>query len=320
MKKPVKIMLIGIILLIAGIAGGIGVFFATLKDPSEVAKETVVFETYDLSETATLSKGDYDIWCESGFLGLGGDPGDVEITDSNDNLVWERPSSYTTESIEINGNNYMKVGSFSLSSTDDYTISVEYSGVTLFFTEPINVMTGIGLCVTGVLVGVIGGVIMLVGVFYFFKDKKAAQYPAQQYQYQQPYYPQQQYQQPQQQYQQPQQQYQQPQQQYQQPQQQYQQPQQQYQQPKQPNQQPPQPAQTPKPPPPPPPELKQKPPQSTVAAAPPPPPPPVWEAAPPAQITTYTCPFCQKPFTSEISQLPKIVNCPSCTRQVTVGG
>lgn len=302
MKKPVMIMLIGIILLIAGIAGGIGIFFATLQDPSEVAKETVDFESYDWSETASLSKGDYDIWCESGLFGIG-DPGDVTISDSSNNVVWERPSSYTTESIGVNGKEYMKVGSFSLSSSDDYTINVEYSGVTLFFTEPISVATGIGLCATGVIIGIVGGVIMLVGIFLFFKDKKAAQYPAQQYQYQQPYYPQQQYQQ---------QQYQQPQQQYQQPQQQYQQPQQQYQQPQK------KPAQTPKPPPPPPPTSAQPKPAKTAPAA--APPPPVWDAAPQAQTTTYTCPYCQKPFSSEISQQPKVVSCPSCNRQITIGG
>ena len=199
-NKTMKIVIIGIILLIGGVIGAVVSFMGTIKDPSDGAKATLDLGYPDYSETVYLDKGDYDIWYEGdSFFN---DPGDVTVTDSDDNVVYESSSSSFSEGISVNNKEFTKEGSFTADNSGEYTLSAE-EAITLYITPPINVALGMGLCFTGVIIGIIGGIIMLLGLFLHFtsKDKPPQQYPMGQYPAQQPPpYPQQPQQYPMQQY------------------------------------------------------------------------------------------------------------------------
>lgn len=175
-----KVLIVGIILLVVGIIIALLSFGGTLKDPSEEAKETLVFEYPDYSRTVNLDKGEYDIWYEEEealWIDLG-DPGDVTVRDSGGSVVYETSSRSSSESITVNDRNFRKKGSFEVDSSGQYTISVETSS-TIYITEPIDVATGLGLCFGGAALGVVGGIIMLVGIILFFTHKKRAPMPPQ---------------------------------------------------------------------------------------------------------------------------------------------
>ena len=187
MVKPKIVVLIGIILLVGGIVGGILSIFGTIKDPSEEAVETLTFEysLYGTSpQTISLDKGEYDVWCASGLFGYG-IPSDLTVEDSSGNVVYDGPGS-SGESITINDQEYAKLGSFDADSSGSYTVSTDDS-CTLYITEPISIGSTLGLCLAGVIIGIIGGIVLLIGIIMVVRSKKQ---PVQQYQ--QPAYPQQQ--------------------------------------------------------------------------------------------------------------------------------
>jgi len=176
MASAKKIAIIGTILLIIGAIIGVAGFFNTFKDPSKEAKKTLIVGSPDYSNTVYLDAGEYDIWYEetSGFFSWG--PGDISITDSNGKIIYSTPSARYTESISVNNKNFKKEGSFSVDSSGTFNVTTENS-CTLYFTEPISVATGIGICVSGVILGIIGGIIMLVGIILYFSRKKQVQQP-----------------------------------------------------------------------------------------------------------------------------------------------
>jgi hypothetical protein len=202
MSKPTKIIIVGLILLIGGMVGGVASFFATIQDPSEIAEETLEFESGGTAKTIKLDKGEYDIWFEPGLFGSG-DPGTVMVGNNDAGIIYEGSSSSTTETITINNKEYEKAGSFEIKSSGSYDVYAENS-CKLHITPTIDVALGLGICMTGVVIGLIGGIILLVGIISHFSKKKRerqkTQHPPQQYPPQQ--YPPQQYppQQPPQQY------------------------------------------------------------------------------------------------------------------------
>jgi flagellar basal body-associated protein FliL len=182
MDKPMKILIVGIIVLVLGIVLGVASFLGTIKDPSEEAEETLVYDVSEYSKTVNLDKGEYDIWYEEEetFIFDFGDPGVVTVTDSGGNLIYESSTSSGSESITVNSKDYKKKGSFEIDSSGSYTITVSSSS-TLYITPPISVATSLGLCATGVIIGIIGGILMLVGIILFFTSKKRAAPPVPQY-------------------------------------------------------------------------------------------------------------------------------------------
>lgn len=172
-----KVLIVGIILLVVGIIIAVLSLGTTIKDPSEEAKETLVYD-YGDSKTVNLDKGEYDIWYEEEealWIDLG-DPGDVTVRDSGGSVVYETSSGSGSESVTVNDRTFRKKGSFEIDSSGEYTISTESSS-TLYITEPIDVATGLGLCIGGAVLGVIGGILLLVGIILFFTRKKRAPMP-----------------------------------------------------------------------------------------------------------------------------------------------
>lgn len=184
--KPSSVIAVGIALLVVGIVIAMVAFFVTIKDPSQEAVETLYFDTLEYDKTVHLESGDYDIWYQSSFF-FYGQPWEVEIRDPSDRLIFQSTFLSSTESISVNNKEYKKIGSFTATSAGNYNVSVMVSGTTLYFTPPINVAAGIGMCFGGVGIGVIGGVLVLVGIVLFVvqKPKPPVQYPPQQYPQQQ---------------------------------------------------------------------------------------------------------------------------------------
>jgi uncharacterized membrane protein len=168
MAKPKMILLIGLVILILGIIMFAAGFMSTFRNPEDEAKKTVTLGDPEYSETVNLKKGEYDIWYkEEGFFDWG--PGDVTITDSDGDTVYDSSSSSYSESI----NEYTKKGNFDVDSTGDYTITSE-SSCTLYLTEPISVGQGIGICSAGIIILIVGIIVMLLGIYKIYTSKKQA--------------------------------------------------------------------------------------------------------------------------------------------------
>ncbi len=202
-----KIAIFGLILLIGGIAGAITSFYVIIEDPSEVAVETLYFDdsddapsyfnpiynSTDLSETISLDKGDYEVWYEAEFFGLGG-PRELTIHDSSGNLIYRKSSFLgSSDSVSRNGKEYRRYCTFEIDESGDYSLTVD-DPTTLYVTPPVNLDLGVGLGFMFVIFGIIGVILMIVGAgLYFFKENKPSKPeqpppPPQQYP-QYPYYP-----------------------------------------------------------------------------------------------------------------------------------
>lgn len=202
-----KIAIFGLIILIVGIVGAITSFYVIIDNPSEVAVETLYFDdsddlpsyfdpiynSTDLSERISLDKGDYEVWYDAEFLGLGG-PRELTIRDSTGNLIYRKSSILgSSDSVSRNGKEYRRYCTFEIEESGDYTLSVE-DPTTLYVTPPVNLGLGVGLGFMFVVFGIIGVILMIVGAgLYFFKENKPPKPeqpppPPQQYP-QYPYYP-----------------------------------------------------------------------------------------------------------------------------------
>jgi hypothetical protein len=185
-STPIKLIIVGIVLLIVGIIMAVGAMTVGFKDPSQDNVATLNFEgdsvwgvSYVEPLDASLDKGDYNLWYESGIFGSGS-PGELTITDSDGNVIYETPVMRQTESFTKNGKEYTKACEFTVKNSGDHTFSVEDS-CTLYVTEPINVGTSLGICGVGVILLIASGIIILVGIILVFTSKKKAQpYPPQQ--------------------------------------------------------------------------------------------------------------------------------------------
>jgi hypothetical protein len=213
--NPKAVIVAGAVLLIVGVLAGVSGFTSSLKDPGKEAKRTVVFGGVADTERVSLDAGEYDLWYEPSG-GLFSMKPVLVITDSAGLPVYTTATFGGSESVSINGKDYHKLGSFKAQSSGDYNFTSTWAA-TVYVTPPIDIATGLTICFTGVLIGVVGGIAMVIGIYLHFKAKKAreappapqappgypAQYPAQypgQYQAQyppgppgqQPQYPQQQ--------------------------------------------------------------------------------------------------------------------------------
>lgn len=187
MKKLITLVVIGIILVIGGTVGGIASFVSFSKDPSAEAEVTLEFTSDYYADsiepqTVYIDEGEYEIWYDTGSYGLR-DPGDIIIVDSDGNLAFERSSTSSTTT----SHGCKKVGSFEVKKSGEYTISVE-NRCKIYLTPPIDNWVALVLLFMGAAIGIIGGIIMLVGIYYYFTDKKERpQYPQHiDYQSQQP--------------------------------------------------------------------------------------------------------------------------------------
>jgi hypothetical protein len=188
-STAVKVLIAGIILLIVGLIIGIGSFGMIYKDPSQEAVATLDILS-GVSTDVTLKEGDYEIWYEEGDLFDSNDPGDVVITDSDGNTVYEDTSLFSsTESMSVNGKSFRKEGSFEAKSSGDYTVTVEDDSK-IYITKPIDIASGISICITGVILVIVSGILILIALILYIMRKKSpppyqqypAGYPAQGYQ------------------------------------------------------------------------------------------------------------------------------------------
>jgi ABC-type transport system involved in multi-copper enzyme maturation permease subunit len=192
LRRATKILLVGVILVLAGSIGGISALFLSIKDPHDEAIETLYFEEdydsyyeYDYfipSQTVYLEKGDYDIWYDYGDSDYGS-PGDVKISDPEGNLVFDDDSSGFSET----SSDSRKVGSFTIKESGNYVVTVEEASK-LYITPPMDAWIGVSVCMVGVVVASIGAIIIIIGLYYYFSGKKE-QPPMQPYGYGYPYSP-----------------------------------------------------------------------------------------------------------------------------------
>ncbi len=181
---PKKIIVIGIIMVILGMAIGITAFNVIIKNPKEEAVKTLYFSSgsgedyyYNLSrwsQIVNLKKGEYDIWYEEGFLWLG-TPNSVTITNTNDEIIYSKDTlTGSSDRIEKNGEDYRRYCTFEIPSSGEYIVTVS-SDCTLYITPPIEVGLGLGLGFGFVAIAIIGIVIMFVGIaLHYFKKMEAS--------------------------------------------------------------------------------------------------------------------------------------------------
>jgi len=181
---PKKLIIIGIILLIVGIVGGVVSLVASITDPSEEADWSG--EVSSTPKTIRLDSGEYDVWYEGTGGWFTSDPGVVQIRDSSNKVVFNKDAASSSESVTVNGRSYQNIGSLDIDKTGDYTIECD-NACTMYITPPSSFMLGVGLCIVGVIMGLVGGILMLIGVVKHFGSKKKSQYPPPSYPGQQPY-------------------------------------------------------------------------------------------------------------------------------------
>ncbi|MCK4613429.1 MAG: right-handed parallel beta-helix repeat-containing protein, partial [Thermoplasmata archaeon] len=166
LKKHHWMIIGGTVLLVIGIVISIIMFTLLFKDPSE---EAVWEGTYAEGEKADkkvfLDAGKYDVWSKDY------DPGEVVIKDSNGRVVFRDSIGTNYEKITINGVVYVKVGSFKAEKQDTYTVTVEQAS-TLYITPPIKVSGIIESVCGGVIISIIGGILLVAGIIFWFKEKK----------------------------------------------------------------------------------------------------------------------------------------------------
>ena len=184
MTGGMKVMILGIVICIIAVIMCIASLMVVVKDPSVEARATVTYAPSDYEMTAHLQNGVYEIWyLVTSDYDIG--PGGITVEDSSGHIVFMTPVSYVTESITIDNKKYKKVGSFTLSDTGSYNVTVDNSDCTLYFTPPIGIMSGLAICFGGVGIGILGGVLILVGFILHLGQKKKAtphyppQYPQQ---------------------------------------------------------------------------------------------------------------------------------------------
>jgi len=187
--EPKKIIIFGLIFFIVSIVGAIISFYVIIENPGEVAVETLYFDepeenyslffdpinnTSDLSETVNLDKGDYEIWYEAEFFGLGG-PNELTIRDSDGNIIYRKSSFFGgSDHINRNGKEYRKFCSFEIVKSGNYLMTVD-DPCTLYITPRLNLGLGVGLGYMFVIFGIISIIMMIIGAgLYFSKEKKTS--------------------------------------------------------------------------------------------------------------------------------------------------
>ena len=95
----------------------------------------------------------------------------AKIKDSNGRVVFRDSIGTNYEKITINGVVYVKVGSFKAEKQDTYTVTVEQAS-TLYITPPIKVSGIIESVCGGVIISIIGGILLVAGIIFWFKEKK----------------------------------------------------------------------------------------------------------------------------------------------------
>jgi hypothetical protein len=173
--NPKAVVIAGVVLLLVGVLAGASGFMSSLKDPSKEAKRTVEFIGVADVQKVSLDAGEYDLWYVPAG-GLFSMKPVIVITDSAGLPVYTTATFTGSESVSIDGKDYHKLGSFKASAGGDYNFTSTWAA-TVYVTPPLGVGTGLTICFTGVLIGVVGGIVMVVGIFLHFKAKKAREAP-----------------------------------------------------------------------------------------------------------------------------------------------
>lgn len=139
-------------------------------DPTKQAKHTLTYTESIDTRSVRLDSGDYEIWYESG--GFFSTTPVVTISSSQGMPVI--PSPGASETVTVNNREFHRLWPFKITSSGDYNISCS-SEATLYITPPISVMGGFGICITGVLIAIVGGIVMIVGIYLHVKSKRPPQ-------------------------------------------------------------------------------------------------------------------------------------------------
>jgi hypothetical protein len=167
-KKHTIMILLGIVLVIVGIVLAVGMMLWMIKDPADNAVETLVFTSAG-TQQVQLDKGDYQMWVLDDLFGW---YGTVTITDSEGTLIWDGSHDGTTESI----NSKTRLGDFKIPSKGTYNVTTDDTG-TMYITEPISISVGgiFGSFCGGLVMSLVGGILFLVGLIMWLRDRKPAQ-------------------------------------------------------------------------------------------------------------------------------------------------
>ena len=174
MDKSIIILITSIILMVVGVVMVVASIGMTIQDPKENAKATVETDIIDLTDTVHLDSGEYEIWYEEELFDFG-EPGDIAIMDEDGAEVYI--STGFSQSMSVNGRDYEKAGSFDADESGDYTFVTEYAS-TLYITEEADFGLGVTICFSGIAMGIVGGILLIVGLYFFFTRKKKPKYPA----------------------------------------------------------------------------------------------------------------------------------------------
>jgi hypothetical protein len=166
-KRHFLIIIVGIILAVVGVILAVALTFWFIADPISDAIETVDVGMGG-TELVQLDKGDYQMWVEGDFFGFSGP---ITITDSEGTVIWVGPDEGTTESI----NDVTNYGEFTIPRDGTYNITSTSSG-TLYITEPLDINVGgiFGSLCGGLIMALVGGIMFLVGLIMWLKERKPA--------------------------------------------------------------------------------------------------------------------------------------------------
>ena len=169
MRNHFKFMIIGLILIFVGGAIATPAFLAVFPDPSDEAEWEGSFWYAGGYENATLDSGEYDVWVTDAHQDVR-----IRIFDGSD-VIFDENTGDHTETININGKDYYKLGSFEV---DGGTYDVHTDGhVEVYITPPLDIWGAIGTICGGALLIVIGIILLLVGIVKLLMSTKKGQQP-----------------------------------------------------------------------------------------------------------------------------------------------
>jgi len=171
MKGHHKIMIVGLVLLIVGLVLSAFAVFTLFPDPSEEAEWDGSFGSGGGSRDIDLDDGTYDVWVSDA-----GSSVRVTVEDSLGYTEFDGTSSEHSESININGKDYYKLGSFHVDG-GKYTVETD-GAAEVYITPPLDIWGAIG-ATCGAGISILIGIIMIAigGVQWLVKSFKRGPEP-----------------------------------------------------------------------------------------------------------------------------------------------
>ncbi len=175
MKNYHILMAVGLIMAIGGGAIAAAFVMTAFPDPSEKAEWEGNFSYAGGIENVTLDRGDYDVWISDR-----GDDVRIRILDDG-RVIFDESSDDTSDSININGKDYYKLGTFEVDG-GNYEVSAD-GNVDVYITPPIDIFSEMGMMCAGGAIMILGIVLLIIGVIMSLVK------PSEKGPYQQPYHP-----------------------------------------------------------------------------------------------------------------------------------